>query len=64
MHRFCNNIKTIALASLVQLFLLNVAAAAEDGQQAEEDLQQVNSAIEEIQNWLVDANARQSQEQP
>lgn len=63
MHRFCNNIKTIALASLVQLFLLNVAAAAEDGQQAEEDLQQVNSAIEEIQNWLVDANARQSQEQ-
>ncbi len=43
-------------------FLASSACPAQDSDQARQDLTAVNTAIEEIQAWLAEASARQSQE--
>ncbi len=50
--------------TLLLLFLAsNNAMAAEQANRAQQELQAVGSAIDEIQSWLEDANRRQSEEE-
>lgn len=56
-----NQITPIRLVAIAFIALLCSAASAQpDGNQAQEELQAVNSAIADIESWLDEANQRQS----
>lgn len=48
---------------LLHLLMLSTAIAADNNEQVSAELEAVNTAIDEIQGWLVDANERQSVEE-